>query len=61
MSQYLLDTNILLRSVDTSSDQHPLATDCVYQLLQDGNECLLTPQILIEFWVVATRPVEVKS
>jgi predicted nucleic acid-binding protein len=61
MSQYLLDTNILLRSVNTSSDQHSLATDSVYQLLQDGNECLLTPQILIEFWVVATRPVEVNG
>ena len=61
MSQYLLDTNILLRSVAPSSDQHPLATDSVYQLLQDGNECLLTPQIFIEFWVVATRPVEVNG
>ncbi len=61
MSQYLLDTNILLRSVDTSSDQHPLATDCVYQLLQNGNECLITSQVLIEFWVVVTRPVEVNG
>ncbi len=61
MSQYLLDTNILLRSVDTSSDQHPLATDCVYQLLQNGNECIITSQVLIEFWVVATRPVEVNG
>ena len=61
MSQYLLDTNILLRSVDTSSDQHSLATDCVYQLWQNGNECLITSQILIEFWVVATHPVEVNG
>ena len=61
MSQYLLDTNILLRSVDSSSSQHVLANYSVYQLLKQGNQCLLTPQILIEFWVVATRPVGVNG
>ena len=61
MNQYLLDTNILLRSVDTSSDQNTLANQSVYQLLLDGHECLLTPQVLIEFWVVATRPLEVNG
>ncbi|GAP97535.1 PilT protein, N-terminal [Leptolyngbya sp. NIES-2104] len=26
-----------------------------------GNQCVLTPQVLIEFWVVATRPTSVNG
>ncbi len=61
MIQYLLDPNILLRSADRSSTQHPLATESVAQLLEEGNECVITSQVLIEFWVVATRPLEVNG
>ncbi|MFP4132561.1 MAG: type II toxin-antitoxin system VapC family toxin [Halothece sp.] len=58
MTDYLLDTNILLRASDRNSNQHSLANQAVYYLLNQGHQCLLTPQILIEFWVVCTRPVE---
>jgi len=30
-------------------------------LLNQGDECFLTAQVLIELWVVATRPVEVNG
>ncbi len=61
MTQYLLDTNILLRSADKSSAFHTLANNAITQIIQDDNECVITAQILIEFWVVATRPLEVNG
>ncbi|MBE9040260.1 PIN domain-containing protein [Oscillatoriales cyanobacterium LEGE 11467] len=61
MTQYLLDTNILLRAYDSASPNHNLAVEAVSKLLERGDECVLTAQVLIEFWVVATRPVEVNG
>ena len=61
MTRYLLDTNILLRAYDPASPSYALALEAVFRLLERGDECLLTPQVLIEFWVVATRPVEVNG
>ncbi|GET40607.1 type II toxin-antitoxin system VapC family toxin [Microseira wollei] len=61
MTRYLLDTNVVLRFCNTSDLQHHLATEAVYHLLNQGNECFLTAQVLIELWVVATRPVEVNG
>ena len=56
MASYLLDTNILLRSADDKSTQHLEALEAVARLLGQGDVCYLTPQVLIEFWAVATRP-----
>ncbi len=61
MTKYLLDTNILLRASDPNTLQHPLARDAIYQLLIQGNQCCLTLQVLVEFWVVATRPTDVNG
>jgi predicted nucleic acid-binding protein len=61
MNLYLLDTNILLRIADTSSPQHPLALAAITNTLSKGDKCVITSQVLIEFWVVATRPVEVNG
>lgn len=61
MNFYLLDTNILLRIADTSSSQHPLALAAITNILSRGDKCVITAQVLIEFWVVATRPVEVNG
>ena len=55
---FLADTNLLLRLADPVSPQHPIATDALARLLGQGDEVYLTPQNLIEFWAVATRPVE---
>ena len=61
MKQYLLDTNILLRAADTSSVNHSLANQAINKIVTDGNECVITSQVLIELWVVATRPVDVNG
>ncbi len=61
MTKYLLDTNILLRFSNPSDIQHGLAIDAVSILLKQGDECYLTAQVLIELWVVATRPTDVNG
>ncbi|NMG11627.1 type II toxin-antitoxin system VapC family toxin [Brasilonema sp. UFV-L1] len=61
MTRYLLDTNVVLRFCNPLDVQHRLATDAVSFLLARGDECLLTAQVIIELWVVATRPVEVNG
>ena len=58
MATYLADTNLLLRLADPASPQHPVATQAFAQLLRRGDEIFLTPQNFIEFWAVATRPVD---
>lgn len=61
MAQYVLDTNVLLRAAAPKSAHHAAAVDSVKRLLAEGNEVLLAPQVLVEFWSVATRPVEVNG
>jgi predicted nucleic acid-binding protein len=58
MGSYLADTNLLLRLADPDSTQHAVATQVLARLLGQGDEVYLTPQNFIEFWAVATRPVE---
>lgn len=61
MTNYLFDTNILLRLSDRISANYALARDATYILIEQGHKCCLTSQIIIEFWVVATRPTEVNG
>lgn len=61
MAKYLLDTNIILRFCNPSDVQHTLVTDAIIGLLAKGDECYLAPQVLIEMWVVATRPTDVNG
>jgi predicted nucleic acid-binding protein len=58
MGSYLADTNLLLRLADPGSEQHAIATQALARLLGQGEEVYLTPQNFIEFWAVATRPVD---
>jgi predicted nucleic acid-binding protein len=53
---YLADTNVLLRWVSPADPQHTLAVDSVKALQRRGEIVHITPQNLIEFWNVATRP-----
>lgn len=53
---YLLDTNILLRLVRPSDPQHSLAKESIKALRGARETVYITPQNLIEFWAVATRP-----
>ena len=61
MAQYLLDTNIILRFGNPSDLQHELVTEAVATLLEQGDDCYLSPQVLTEMWVVATRPTDVNG
>ncbi|MCZ8243530.1 MAG: PIN domain-containing protein [Microcystis panniformis Mp_MB_F_20051200_S9] len=61
MANYLFDTNILLRLSDRISANYALARDATYILIDQGHKCCLTSQIIIEFWVVATRPTGVNG
>lgn len=61
MSRYLLDTNILLRAVDPASTDYNTAVNAIAHLLTQTYECCITAQVLIEFWVVATRPTAVNG
>lgn len=58
---YLLDTNVLLRFCDAASPGHTPAVDSVAKLLARGDRVMVTGQNIIEFWAVATRPVEVNG
>jgi predicted nucleic acid-binding protein len=61
MTDYLFDTNILLRSRDIASPDYNLVDRTIRYLISDNHQCFITSQVLIEFWVVATRPVAVNG
>ncbi len=52
----LLDTNVLCRLAEKGHPLHLTAEDAVSKLQSDGHELCLVPQVLYEYWVVATRP-----
>jgi predicted nucleic acid-binding protein len=52
----LVDTNIVGRMVEPAHVQHQPAVDAVAALVARGDSPCLVPQVLYEFWVVATRP-----
>lgn len=54
----LLDTNILLRISDRDHASHAMAVSVVELLETSGHEAVVVPQVLYEYWVVATRPLE---
>lgn len=55
---YLVDTNVLLRSAQPSHPMHADATRAVGELLTRGATLSVISQNIIEYWAVATRPVE---
>ncbi|WP_413198957.1 type II toxin-antitoxin system VapC family toxin [Nostoc piscinale] len=55
---YLIDTNVLLRSVDLSHPMNPDAVNAIRTLRNCGEKLHIVPQNLIEFWNVYTRPTE---
>lgn len=58
---YLLDTNIVLRWVNVQAPEHVVAVAAVQILRSRGETLFITPQNLVEFWSVATRPVNVNG
>ncbi|HEY8748570.1 MAG TPA: type II toxin-antitoxin system VapC family toxin [Tepidisphaeraceae bacterium] len=56
MARYFLDTNLLLRFIDSNDALHSLAAGATLELLKRGHELTINSQVLIELWGVATRP-----
>jgi len=55
---YLADTNILLRFADRTHSIHLTVRAAVRKLRTSGHSARATPQNFVEFWNVATRPIE---
>lgn len=53
-----IDTNVLLRSVQPSHPMHAAAVRAVAGFIRDGEALVVTPQVVAEFWNVATRPID---
>ena len=55
---YLIDTNILLRSFQPDHPMYPMAVGAVETLFAQGEELYISPQNIVEFWNVCTRPLD---
>ena len=54
----LLDTSILLRTLQVRHPQYETVARALERLPTRGRDLHIVPQNLVELWVVATRPVE---
>ncbi len=52
----LADTNILLRSLHPEHPRYEVAKEALKTLRLGGETLCIAPQNLVEFWAVATRP-----
>jgi len=52
----LLDTNILIHSKLAASPHYAKVTQRLTHFYEDNEELIICPQVLYEFYVVATRP-----
>jgi predicted nucleic acid-binding protein len=55
---HLADTNILIHSIDQTHAMHSDAVTALRSLLRSGERVYVTPQNIIEFWNVCTRPLD---
>lgn len=53
----LIDTNVLLRSAEPGHLHFQPSVTAIDLLRQKGHELTIVPQVLYEFWSVATRPI----
>jgi predicted nucleic acid-binding protein len=52
----LLDTNIVARLAEPASPHHVRAQEAVRAIRLADDEPVVVPQVIYEFWVMATRP-----
>jgi predicted nucleic acid-binding protein len=52
----LVDTNVLVRSVEVGHGQHQASVDAM-EGLRRQHQLLTVPQVFYEFWAVVTRPI----
>ena len=53
---HFLDTNIVLRLLNAAAPEHKIVRTAVERLESQGEELRVGLQVLVEAWVVATRP-----
>lgn len=58
---FLVNTNVLLRSIQDAHPMHEASVCAIQSLLEQGETLAIISQNLIEFWAVATRPVSVNG
>jgi hypothetical protein len=56
MADYLLDTNTVVLLLREQAGMEGLVSAAVRRLTEQNHNLWLAPQVLQEFWVVATRP-----
>ena len=59
--KFLLDSNVLLRWSDSKAPEHAACMEAVSNLARQSNVIYVCAQVIIEFYVVATRPVDVNG
>jgi predicted nucleic acid-binding protein len=52
----LVDTNVLLRRLESTHNHHRAALAATRQLIESGESLHVAAQSMAEFWAVATRP-----
>jgi predicted nucleic acid-binding protein len=57
----LVDTNVLLRWSDADSPRHPECVEAVDAAVRSGYKVYACAQVLVEYWVTATRPRDVNG
>lgn len=58
---HLLDSNILIRQFDIASPLRAQALSSVENLIKAREDVIIFPQVVIEFWSVVTRPLNVNG
>lgn len=58
MSRYLIDANVLLRWLESSDPRHTTVKSAMMALEAQGHTLCITAQNIIEFWAVASRPMD---
>jgi predicted nucleic acid-binding protein len=58
---FLIETSILARLANVKDAQHAVAARAVLELHRRGEVLHVTPQVMVEFRNVATRPVTVNG
>lgn len=58
---YLLDTNILVRLLTLEDPRNAEIVQALEALRGSGETCQTCAQVLIEYWAVATRPIDVNG
>ncbi len=58
MARYLIDTNLLLRTLDIDNPMQPIAENALLRLSEQGEHLGIVPQNIYEIWNFCTRPIE---